>query len=157
MTGGLNFTGWKRGTVGVVKLVNSSPRTWLIRCDRCGSEWTMPDRIVRNYVTSGGGRGTDIPCYLDACRMGRLRPAKITAHEQWLNSPEESKPAETPAEPVKEPMPERVSTDYLRYVAICRKIGQTDVRPWSEFRNFGDFLHKHVMAQVSAIEEKHGE
>jgi hypothetical protein len=51
---------------------------------------------------------------------------------------------------------ERVSTDYLRYVAVCQKTGQRDVRTWSEFQNFGDFLHKNVMAQVSAIEERDG-
>lgn len=110
------FAGWKRGDVGIVKLACSDPRSWLVHCDICGSEWSMQDRAVRNHVFADGGNGVAIPCRLNECRMGRLQPMKITAHEQWLTSPDEPKP---------QPIPEPVKAQPMRVEKPIRIFGRT--------------------------------
>jgi hypothetical protein len=110
-------------------------------------------------VLSGGGTGAAIPCQLTECRLGRWQPTKITGYERnYLNAPDTVRLIET-QDPVKATpvQAEKVSTDYLRYVAVCRKTGQSDVRSWAEFKSFGDFLHKNVMEQVKRLEERHGD
>jgi len=147
-----HIAGMSEGTLTVESFSHRDPDggfKFNIRCSRCGATWKESyRRIVAGFLKQG--------CHNTACRLNRIEPPKISAHEKAWSEPEPA-PAVAP-EPVKpEPIPEWISTDYLRYVAACRKVGQSDIRSWSEFRNFGDFLHKHVMAQVRNIEEKHGE
>jgi hypothetical protein len=151
--GAVNWTGHTFGSVSVMKLANSSPRNWLLRCNTCESEWTVPERIPSVYYASG----LPIPCRLEACRYGRLQPTKITGYERdYLNAPD-PQPKPEPKPPKTEPVRvEQVSTDYLRYLAVCQRTGQADVRSWSEFENLGQFLHRKVMDQVWRLEEKYG-
>jgi hypothetical protein len=118
-----------------------------IRCTRCGDRWLESYRRIRDGFMAQG-------CHNNLCRLNRLPESKVTAHEAWLNSPEpEPIPEPTPA-PKPAQVVEKVSVDYLRYVAACHKTGQSDVRSWKEFDNFGTFLHTNVMRQVANIEEK---
>ena len=120
-----------------------------IRCNRCGDRWIETYRRIMDGFLSQGCRNTP-------CRLDKLPESKKSAHERWLDSPEPVAATQQPETPEAEPVRvEQVSTDYLRYIAVCRKIGQTDVRSWAEFKNFGDFLHKNVMDQVRRIEEKY--
>lgn len=119
-----------------------------VRCDRCGDSWPESYRRIMDGFLHQGCRNT-------LCRQNRLPEKKITQHERWLNQPEPiavRQPEPVKAEPVRV---EQVSADYLRYVAVCKKTGQTDVRSWGEFKNLGDLLHKNVMAQVERLEEKY--
>jgi hypothetical protein len=148
--GAVNWTGHKFGSIEVVKLANSSPRQWLLRCEVCKSEWPVPERILSQYNAAG----LPIPCRLETCRYGRLPERKISAHERWLNSPEPiavTQPEPVKAEPIQRVEP--VSTDFLRYAAACQKTGTPSV-PFREFQQLGPNLHRDIMARVATVEEK---
>jgi hypothetical protein len=146
-----HIEGMKVGTLTVDSFArrDASDFKFNIRCTRCGDRWTESYRRIMDGFLHQGCRNT-------TCRLNRLPESKVSAHEKWLNEPEPL--AVTQSEPVKpEPVRvEQVSTDYLRYVAICTKVGQADIRTWNEFKNFGSFMHKNVMAQVEQLEEKYG-
>jgi predicted nucleic acid-binding Zn-ribbon protein len=121
-----------------------------IRCTRCGDRWTESYRRIMDGFLHQGCRNT-------TCRYGRMPERKpISQHEKWMNSPDEP-PTPAPApEPKPAPVIEKVSTDYIRYLAVARRTNPEDIRSYAEFKNFGSFMHKNVMDQVAELEEKYG-
>jgi len=59
MVGSIDRTGQRFGTLQVIRMVTRYPLRWLIRCDRCGSEWREPNETLQ----IGGLRCRNNACF----------------------------------------------------------------------------------------------
>src|SRR5580700_8216464 len=79
-----DLTGYTEGTLNVIGFSHRDAAgvKWHVRCSKCGDRTIETSkRIIDGHLRKG--------CRVDDCRLNRLKPVRLTAHERWLNSPDE--------------------------------------------------------------------
>lgn len=102
-----DLTGRTINGLKVISFAGRNPQIrWTVKCPKCGTTANE----LHSALTFGSAR-----CRNTACQLDRLQPVKISAHERWLNAPDEPTPAPQPTPTPQQPVAERPSEEYLRY------------------------------------------